>query len=119
MSDICKTVKVKPSSKEQGDFVVINEEDFDPKVHTLAKGESAPEAAKIEAGQSVFDPRGAEAEEASADEIVAAIADLDPDNDEHWTKGGLPDVSSLANALGKKVTRAAIDEAAPDARRAE
>ena len=30
-----KTLKVKPWGKDQGDFVVINEEDFDPKVHAL------------------------------------------------------------------------------------
>jgi hypothetical protein len=30
-----KTVKVKPWDPEQGDHVVINEADFDPKVHEL------------------------------------------------------------------------------------
>lgn len=32
---ICTTVKVKPWGKEQGDYVLINESDFDPKVHEL------------------------------------------------------------------------------------
>ncbi|MEE4461551.1 hypothetical protein V2S84_05335 [Azotobacter chroococcum] len=29
------TVKVKPWGKDQGEFVLINEGDFDPKVHEL------------------------------------------------------------------------------------
>jgi hypothetical protein len=36
-----KTVNVKPWGKDQGDFVVINEEDFDPSKHELLDG-SAP-----------------------------------------------------------------------------
>ena len=30
-----KTIKVKPWGKDQGDHVVINESDYDPKVHKL------------------------------------------------------------------------------------
>ena len=30
-----KTIKVKPWGKDQGDHVVINEPDYDPKVHEL------------------------------------------------------------------------------------
>jgi hypothetical protein len=33
MSDVIPTIKVKPWGKDQGDFVEINEEDFDAKVH--------------------------------------------------------------------------------------
>ncbi|MFC0666244.1 hypothetical protein ACFSKY_00115 [Azotobacter chroococcum] len=29
------TVKVKPWGKDQGEFVLINEDDFDPKAHEL------------------------------------------------------------------------------------
>ncbi len=99
MADTVPTIKVKPWSKDQGDFVEINADDFDPEIHT----EYADEP---------------EDEEATADEIVAAIAGLDPKDDDHWTKGGLPDVSTVAASLGKKVTRAAID-AASDAKRPE
>ncbi|RZG63955.1 hypothetical protein EXE25_17985 [Acinetobacter bouvetii] len=35
-----KTVKIKPSSPDQGEFVIINESDFDPEIHKLADGES-------------------------------------------------------------------------------
>lgn len=41
MADIA-TVKVKPWSPDQGDFVLINESDFDPEVHELV--DPAPEA---------------------------------------------------------------------------
>lgn len=40
-----KTVNVKPWGSDQGDFVVINEGDFDPKVHTLLDG-APPEGDK-------------------------------------------------------------------------
>lgn len=33
--DICTTVKVKPWGDDQGDYVLINEGDFDPAVHEL------------------------------------------------------------------------------------
>ena len=35
-----KTVKIKPTSPDQGEYVVINESDFDPDIHKLADGES-------------------------------------------------------------------------------
>lgn len=31
--DTCTTMKVKPWGKNQGEFVEINAEDFDPKIH--------------------------------------------------------------------------------------
>ena len=34
-----KTVKVKPSSPDQGEFVVINASDFNPNIHELCEGE--------------------------------------------------------------------------------
>lgn len=37
------TIKVKPWGPDQGDFVVINEADFDPAVHTrFEAGDGAP-----------------------------------------------------------------------------
>lgn len=66
------------------------------------------------------EPGGAAApagEAATSDEIVAAIAELDNGNDEHWTQAGLPQVNAVAELTGKTVTRAAIDAAAPDAKR--
>ena len=37
-----KTIKVKPWGEGQGDFVVINEEDFDPEAHELYGVETDP-----------------------------------------------------------------------------
>lgn len=56
---------------------------------------------------------------ATADEIVAAIGLLDPKDDAHWTAAGLPAVEAVAAIAEKPVTRAAITEAAPDAKRPE
>lgn len=39
-----KTMKVMPWGKDQGDFVVINESDFDPKVHKEFKDSAAKAA---------------------------------------------------------------------------
>jgi hypothetical protein len=37
------TVKVKPWGEGQGDHVIIDEENYDPKVHKLIKGEKVTE----------------------------------------------------------------------------
>lgn len=39
-----KTIQVKPWGQDQGDYVIINEEDFDPKVHQLL--DAAPAGGK-------------------------------------------------------------------------
>ena len=55
---------------------------------------------------------------ASADEIKAALAQLDGTNDDQWTAAGLPQVDAVNALLGGKVaTRKAIEEAAPDFKR--
>lgn len=59
----------------------------------------------------------AKAEPASADDIKAAVALLDAENDDHWTAAGLPAVEAVAELAGKPVTRAAINDAAPEAKR--
>jgi hypothetical protein len=46
MSDLINTIKVKPWGEGQGDFVEINADDFDAKVH---KKLTDAEIAKIEA----------------------------------------------------------------------
>ena len=48
MPETCKTVKiVAPSPEEQGAYVIINEEDFDPEQHELYE-EGAVDAKKAE-----------------------------------------------------------------------
>lgn len=49
--------------------------------------------------------------------IRAAIDGLDPKNDAHWTKAGLPEVAAVKEALGAEVTRAHIEAGAPEAKR--
>lgn len=56
-------------------------------------------------------------EAATAADITAAVALLDVKNDDHWTAAGLPAVDAVAEIAGKPVSRAAITEAAPDAKR--
>ncbi|WKN20816.1 hypothetical protein [Azotobacter vinelandii] len=51
------TVKVKPWGQDQGEFVLINEDDFDPNVHELLESAakdkpSSKRAAKTEAGEA-------------------------------------------------------------------
>lgn len=53
----------------------------------------------------------------TADEIKTAVGMLDGKNDDHWTAAGLPAVDAVADLTGKSVTRKAITEAAPDAKR--
>lgn len=43
--------------------------------------------------------------------LTAAITALDPNNDDHWTKAGQPDLNHLKEALGQKVTRKHLEEA--------
>lgn len=58
MSEILKTVKVQPWSVNQGDFVEINESDFDANRHKLYTGKTPtapPPAAKVIAPPPVED----------------------------------------------------------------
>lgn len=50
--------------------------------------------------------------------IRAAVAGLDNKNEAHWTRGGEPAVDAVAAVVGSTVTRADINAAAPEAKRA-
>lgn len=63
MSHDVPTVNVKPWGEDQGEFVVINVEDFDPAVHTMH--EEAP--AKPKKGKPAADEPAAEAGEPEAE----------------------------------------------------
>ena len=41
-----ETIKIKSSSPEQGDYVLINKSDFDPEIHALFEPESKPRKTK-------------------------------------------------------------------------
>lgn len=52
------------------------------------------------------------------DKITAALAGLDPNDDEIWTANGKPAMAAIEAILGTKaVSRAEVDAAAPDFRR--
>lgn len=51
MSDEVKTVRIKPSHESQGDFVVINESDFDESVHELFDHAAEPGEEKPRRGR--------------------------------------------------------------------
>lgn len=83
---------------------VIEADDYNPEWFELVGDDAAP-AAKAEDGED-----GA----VSDDLIVAAIEELDPYNDDHWTAKGAPQVDAVSDILEAKVTRADINRAAPD-----
>ena len=52
--------------------------------------------------------------ESTALTLEQALDALDPDNDAHWTKTGLPDLNTLKEMTGAAVTRAQINEVVED-----
>lgn len=42
-----KTLKIKPSSPDQGEFVVINQDDFNPNIHQLHESEDSTNVGQI------------------------------------------------------------------------
>jgi hypothetical protein len=53
----CTVVKIMPSSPEQGEYVVINESDFDASVHTLFGVDEKTSMSKAEL-QAALDAKG-------------------------------------------------------------
>lgn len=51
---------------------------------------------------------------ANPEEIIAALAKLDANEDAHWTKGGAPQVKVIEELLGEAITREDINAVAPD-----
>jgi hypothetical protein len=49
--------------------------------------------------------------------LKQALKLLDPQNDEHWTAGGLPRVEALEQLTGTQLSRADVEAAAPDLKR--
>lgn len=52
-----------------------------------------------------------------SEQIISALGQLDQANNKYWTSEGLPNVKAVEEILGKLVTRADINAAAPDFRR--
>lgn len=73
-----KTIKIKPSSPDQGEFVVINESDFDPKVHELAEGETSPNTIVVNLTAAIAPELQATIDKAKAEcaKVVAENSEL-------------------------------------------
>jgi len=50
----------------------------------------------------------------SRSNLSGALGRLSPENDDHWTQAGLPQVSIVAGLAGENVSRAMIDEMFPN-----
>lgn len=79
-----KTIKVNPWGKGQGDFVLINEEDFDPDFHELygekrltAKEKKALEAAAklLEETKAALKAKNVEFDDSATQEELQALLD--------------------------------------------
>lgn len=67
-----KTLRIKPSSPDQGAFVVINAEDYNSAIHELCEDQVAPVTLKLEVGitpelQATIDEAKAECEKVIAE----------------------------------------------------
>jgi len=74
-----ETIKVKPWGKDQGDFVVINKEDFDPEVHELLDGE--PDGAKkatVAELRAALEAKGIEVPDGAKKADLQALLDAAP-----------------------------------------
>lgn len=49
---------------------------------------------------------------ASPPDLSAALKMLNPDEDAHWTKDGLPDLNALKEITGKKISRKDVEKEA-------
>lgn len=84
----CPTVKIMPSDPEQGDYVVINEEDFDPAIHT----------AYVEPEPAADEPAGDPAQLTKA-EIIADLEGMGVDFDPRAPKADLLVLRTEARAI--------------------
>lgn len=82
----------------------VDETDLSPLAGQDGGGEASP-AAPVEGGGE---------KEPETLTLEAAIKTLDPDDDAHWTKSGLPDLNVLKELTGDAVKRQDVEDVAPD-----
>lgn len=69
--------------------------------------EQVPEPPKLPEGNPGAQPQGDA-------KLAAVLAQLDPDNDDHWTQQGKPALAAVEAAYGSSaITRADVEAAAP------
>ena len=83
------------------------------------------EAASVEPAAPVVEPaapvveetppveEAAPVEEEAPTDLLSAINQLDPTNDDHWTQAGAPAISAIEGIYGNQTTRAEVNEVAP------
>ena len=77
-----ETVKVLPESEEQGNYIVINAEDFDKKKHKLYEGPDNPEPVNVQAPKS-FEEMAAEMAAMKA-ELAALKGEAPAEGGDGW-----------------------------------
>lgn len=75
--------------------------------------DAAP-AEPVKEQESESDDNDADDAESEALTLEDALKRLDPDDDAHWTKTGLPDCNVLKELTGTAVTRQEVNDVAPD-----
>ena len=71
------TIKIKPSHASQGDFVIIEESDFDPAIHSLLDSEEPKEPEKLSIGaiRTALKEKGIEFHESAKKQELQALLD--------------------------------------------
>lgn len=74
--------------------------------------ELKPQNPSSDSNESNDEPNAdSKAESITAEDLIAHIVQLDPDNKELWTNGGKPQAKALAESCGQEVSAALRDEA--------
>lgn len=94
--------------KPNGDRRIINLSDYDPEVHTLWEDRDPPLDPALGTEETPEAPTDPEERLAA---IRKAIAQLGPENPEHYGKSGKPHVEAIEAILGWNITAAERDAA--------
>lgn len=97
--------------------VTISQKDFDRlesgKSDQTQKPAAQPETDPQPAADAESDLANEPTPDAEAMTVAEAVAQLDPNDDSHWTKPGLPNIRSVEAILGADTNRDEINQAAP------
>lgn len=109
------TAKIRNSAAyHEGDYL----EPCDAVMGDVPKGYQDIDRHELDSKAQKLAKTEAEIDPARSQLISAALAQLDNANDEHWTKGGLPDIKAIEALMGDKpTTRAEVEAVAPDLKR--